>query len=198
MTVNVSGDPLSVSYAIYSDITISPGGVATVVIDSGDLPFDWLDDITPETRPMFILTSAEMASRSVTIDGTPMAMVAGKETDLSPYYGANYLISYDVPNGESGFVVWSAATGIALRLHVEYVDGGDVFTIDVEYQSSDVDIYADQDALEQLGNKLVLFFTSTAGIVVLVVIIAALVAIALVSAARKGGKKGGKKGGRKH
>ena len=71
---------------------------------------------------------------------------------------------------------WNKATGIILGLHAEMEEGGENFVIDVDYTSSDVDIYADQSAAEKGWNQAVTFLATPLGII----IIAALVVIIIV------------------
>lgn len=172
MTVTATGNPLSVSYTISDDITISPAGVAVVDVDTGDIPIDWTDNISDEERSLFILTSAEIAAKAAVVNGAPMVMVEGKATGLVPYFGASILTSTDA-QGDYRSVIWSKATGIVLAIHAETDFDGTNAVLDVVYQSSNVNIYSDLNAFEQAWNTMVAFFTTTTGIIVLVAIIAA-------------------------
>jgi hypothetical protein len=179
MTLSAASFPLSLSYTVYDRITISPGGVATIVTDTGDIPIDWVTDITEDVRPMFILTTAEIAAKSCMIDGDTFTMTEGKETGFVPYYGASILISDDVQNGDFGSIKWNEATGILLSMHAEQDVEGELVNIDVEYVSSDVDIYSDQSALEKGWNQFITSLMTPLGVVLLAAIVA-IVAVAVV------------------
>ena len=163
LSISATGFPLSFSYEIGVDIDISQAGSINIDLDLGNMPANWSDDIPAELSSLFILTTAEINDKSVEIDGETIALTAGKEQNLmTRYYGANILFYQSTDAGMFSSAKWNTATGIILSLHIEMTDPYSEMTIniDVEYQSGDINIYSDQNALEQFGNQTLAFFTN--------------------------------------
>jgi len=182
MALSATGEPLGLSYDISSDIDISQAGVCVVDVDTGDIPLDWTDDVSDAERPIFILSKAEIAAMSVTINGETIALQqGGKEMDVTKrYYGATLLVGSSAQAGDSMTLEWNAATGIVLSIHAEMEEGGENIVIDVEYQSSDVDIYSDQSTIEKGWNQFVLFAMTPLGIIIMIAVAIAVIVLCVV------------------
>jgi hypothetical protein len=182
MTISATGEPVSISGEIRLDIAISEAGVAALVLDMQDFPApDWTDNIEESEIGFFILSKADIASMTTTIYGETIALQnGGKVLDVTKrYYGAN---TYTGESGQAGDVMtltWNTATGIILDMHAEMEDGGVNIVVDVEYQSSDVDIYSDLTPIEKGWNQFVSFAMTPLGIFLIVAIAAIIIVLCI-------------------
>lgn len=136
---------------------------------------------------MFILSKANIATMTVNIDGETIALLdIGKENDIaSSYYGANIVFG-SVSRTDTLVLKWNVATGILLNLHAEWMINVTNIVLDVDYISSDVNIYSDQSVFEQFENNFIKFITSTTGIIIIVVaVIAAIIIVMAIYHAKK-------------
>jgi hypothetical protein len=180
MTLSATGEQISISGVISIDIAVSEAGVATVDVDMGVIPAEWTFEISAEELPTFILSKAEIAALSASINGETIALrEGGKETDvMKHYYGASLLLGESDQSGDTMSLKWNKATGIVLSLHAESEVEGENIVVDVEYISSDVDIYSDLNLAEKMWNQMAMFFMTPWGIVLIIAIAA--IAIVLV------------------
>lgn len=178
MTISVTGEPINISGEIRVDIDISEAGIPAVAVDMQDIPnAEWTDDITPEEMAIFILSKADIAAMATSINGETIALRdGGKETDMTKkYYGASLIIGDSAQAGDSMTLKWNEATGIILDMHAEINEEGENVVIDVEYQSSDVDIYSDLSTFEKGWNEFLMFCATPLGIICLIAIAAAII-----------------------
>lgn len=185
--VSATGYPLSLSYDISSHIYVSQAGVAVVDVNMGDIPVEWTDVIDENEIGVFILSKANIATMTVNIDGETIALLdIGKENDIaSSYYGANIVFG-SVSRTDTLVLKWNVATGILLNLHAEWMINVTNIVLDVDYISSDVNIYSDQSVFEQFENNFIKFITSTTGIIIIVVaVIAAIIIVMAIYHAKK-------------
>jgi len=180
MTLSATGEGISISGEIRVDIAVSQAGVAAVAVDMGDIPDPgWTDEITAEELAIFILSKADIAAMATNINGEAIALRdGGKETDMTKhYYGANIITGSSEQAADSMTLKWNEATGIILSLHAEMEEGGENIVIDIDYQSSDVDIYSDQSTIEKGWNQFVQFVVTPLGIIVMIAVAVAIIVL---------------------